>query len=579
MKVVFHGGFMVKYIFIVGGVISGIGKGITGSSIGMLLKSRGYDVFMQKFDPYLNVDPGTMNPIQHGEVYVTEDGFETDLDLGHYERFTDTTFDRRSSVTMGQIYSSVLAKERHGDFQGHTVQVIPHITNEIKSRFYHEDKPNPDKITFCLIEIGGTIGDIESQPFFEAIRQFKHEIGYQNAIIVCTTLVPYLRTSGELKTKPTQQAIRTLQSAGLRADIISCRCELALGQDIKDKISLFCDVPTNHVFDNTDVSTVYEVPLVLEKQGMATAILESLGLHETNANHAKWDQLVKNIITPMHQVSIAMVGKYMDLHDSYLSVVEALRHAGATLNTKVDIKWVESESCETGDLAQIFAGIDGILLPGGFGKRGTEGMINTVKYAREHKIPFLGLCLGMQIATIEFARDVLNYKDANSTELDPKTTHPVIYLMPDQRGVVDMGATMRLGAYPCRLEKGSLAQRLYGSDEISERHRHRYEFNNAYREEYEKHGMIISGVYPTKNIVEIIELKDHPFFIATQAHPEFKSTLLNPHPLFLGFVKASHDHKILRKIEAKKAAGIPTFEEEAVMKAKAKKVIGPSVKN
>lgn len=380
---------MVKYIFVVGGVISGIGKGITGSSIGMLMKSRGYDVFMQKLDPYLNVDPGTMNPIQHGEVYVTEDGFETDLDLGHYERFTDTAFDRRSSVTMGQIYSTVLAKERHGDFQGHTVQVIPHITNEIKSRFFREATPNPNKTTICIIEIGGTIGDIESQPFFEAIRQFKHEIGYQNAIIVCTTLVPYIKASGELKTKPTQQAIRTLQSVGLRADIIACRSEVALDDEIRDKISLFCDVPSNHVFDNADVPTVYEVPLILEKQGIAKAILESLGLQDNVVpNHVRWDKLVKNIISPAHRVSIAMVGKYMDLHDSYLSVVEALRHAGAANNTKVDIKWIESESCETGDLSQIFDGVDGVLIPGGFGKRGTEGMINTVKYVREHNIPF-----------------------------------------------------------------------------------------------------------------------------------------------------------------------------------------------
>lgn len=546
---------MVKYIFVVGGVISGIGKGITGSSIGMLMKSRGYDVFMQKLDPYLNVDPGTMNPIQHGEVYVTEDGFETDLDLGHYERFTDTAFDRRSSVTMGQIYSTVLAKERHGDFQGHTVQVIPHITNEIKSRFFREATPNPNKTTICIIEIGGTIGDIESQPFFEAIRQFKHEIGYQNAIIVCTTLVPYIKASGELKTKPTQQAIRTLQSVGLRADIIACRSEVALDDEIRDKISLFCDVPSNHVFDNADVPTVYEVPLILEKQGIAKAILESLGLQDNVVpNHVRWDKLVKNIISPAHRVSIAMVGKYMDLHDSYLSVVEALRHAGAANNTKVDIKWIESETCETGDLNQIFDGVDGVLIPGGFGKRGTEGMINTVKYVREHNIPFLGLCLGMQIASIEFARDVLGYTDANSTELNPDTKHPVIYLMPDQMGVVDMGATMRLGAYPCELAKGSLAEKLYKTNNISERHRHRYEFNNAYKDEFKEHGMDVSGIYPKKGIAEIIELKNHPFFIATQAHPEFKSTLLNPHPLFVGFVKASHEHKNQRKLVEKKKA-------------------------
>lgn len=533
---------MVKYIFVVGGVISGIGKGITGSSIGMLLKSRGYDVFQQKFDPYINVDPGTMNPLQHGEVYVTDDGFETDLDLGHYERFTDANLDRRSSVTMGQIYEAVLAKERRGDYQGHTVQVIPHITNEIKSRFYHEAHPDPNKIDkIVIIEIGGTIGDIESQPFFEAIRQFKHQVGYQNAIIVCTTLVPYLAASGELKTKPTQQAIRALQSLGLRTDMIVCRAEKPLPKSIREKIAMFCDVPVDHVIENSDCDTVYQVPLMLEKEGAAKAILSSLGLPDSIGHHEKWDALVDNILHPKHHTTVAIVGKYMYLHDAYLSVAEAIKHAAANLDTGVTIKWIESEDCEHGNLDKVFKGVDGILVPGGFGKRGCLGMVKAIEYARVNKIPFLGLCLGMQIASIEFARDVLGYADADSTELVPETTHPVIDLMNDQKDVKDMGGTMRLGAYPCRLKEGSLAAKLYGKLDISERHRHRYEFNNKYRKEFEEHGMSISGVYPAKDIVEIIELPSHPFFIATQAHPEFKSRLTEPHPLFKGFIQASLD--------------------------------------
>ena len=535
---------MVKYIFIVGGVISGIGKGITGSSIGMLLKSRGYDVVQQKFDPYLNVDPGTMNPLQHGEVYVTDDGFETDLDLGHYERFTGANLDRRSSVTMGQIYETVLAKERRGDYEGHTVQVIPHVTNEIKSRFYREAHPDPSKVNkIAIIEIGGTIGDIESQPYFEAIRQFKHQVGYQNCIIICTTLIPYLAASGELKTKPTQQAIRALQSLGLRTDIIVCRAEKPLPKQIKAKISMFCDVPVDHVIENSDCDTVYQVPLMLEKEGIAKAVLSSLGLPDTLGHHERWDALVEHIIHPSKKTTIAIVGKYMNLHDSYLSVAEAIKHAAANLDAGVDIKWIESETCEKKDLDEIFKGVDGILVPGGFGKRGCLGMIKAIRYARENKIPFLGICLGMQTASIEFARDVLGYEDADSTELVPNTKHPVIDLMKDQKNVKDMGGTMRLGAYPCRLAKDSLAAKLYGKCDISERHRHRYEFNNAYRKEFEEHGMKISGVYPEKNIVEIIELPEHPFFIATQAHPEFKSSLTEPHPLFKGFISAALDHE------------------------------------
>ncbi len=535
---------MVKYIFVVGGVISGIGKGITGSSIGMLLKSRGFDVFMQKFDPYINVDPGTMNPLQHGEVYVTDDGFETDLDLGHYERFTGAHLDRRSSVTMGQVYESVIAKERRGDFQGHTVQVIPHITDEIKSHFYHESSASPDKVDrIAIIEIGGTIGDIESQPFFEAIRQFKHQVGYQNAIIVCTTLIPYLKASGELKTKPTQQAIRTLQSMGLRPDLIICRAEKPITTEIREKISMFCDVPVDHVLENKDVQTVYEVPLALEKEGVAKAVLSSLGLDERPAEHKLWDHLVDNIIHPKKKATVAIVGKYMYLHDAYLSVAEAIKHAGANLDADIDIKWIESEECETKDPAEVLKGIDGILVPGGFGRRGVLGMMKTIRYARLNRVPFLGICLGMQVASIEFARDVLGYGDADSTEFNPNTSHPVIDLMADQKDVKNMGGTMRLGAYPCHLDTKTLTYKLYGKADISERHRHRYEFNNSYRDQFAKNGMDIAGVYKDKNIVEIIELKDHPFFIGTQAHPEFKSRLTDPHPLFLGFIKASLDYE------------------------------------
>lgn len=544
---------MVKYIFVVGGVISGIGKGITGSSIGMLLKSRGYDIFQQKFDPYINVDPGTMNPLQHGEVYVTDDGFETDLDLGHYERFTGANLDRRSSVTMGQIYETIISHERRGDYQGHTVQVIPHITNEIKSRFYHEAKPNPDRVDkIVIIEIGGTIGDIESQPFFEAIRQFKHQVGYQNSIIVCTTLVPYIEAAGELKTKPTQMAIRTLQSLGLRPDLIICRTEHGLPLSIREKISMFCDVPVTNVLENSDCETVYQVPLMLEKEGVAKAVLNSLGLPDAVGHHEKWDALVNNIIHPKKEVTIAIVGKYMYLHDAYMSVAEALKHAGANLDSKVNIKWIESEDCEKEDLKKVFDGVDGILVPGGFGKRGCLGMIKAIEYARVNKVPFLGLCLGMQMATIEYARDVLGYKDADSAELVPNTKHPVIDLMSEQKDVKEMGGTMRLGSYPCELKEGTLAFSLYKKKDITERHRHRYEFNNKFREEFEKKGLVISGVYKAKNIVEIIELKDHPFFIATQAHPEFKSRLVEPHPLFLGFVKAALELEEKEKAKKRK---------------------------
>lgn len=536
----------MKYIFVVGGVVSGIGKGITGSSIGMLLRSRGYEVVQQKFDPYINVDPGTMNPTQHGEVYVTDDGFETDLDLGHYERFTGAALDRRSSVTMGQIYEAVISKERRGVYAGQTVQVIPHITDEIKSRFFRDESDTDDR-KIAIIEIGGTIGDIESQPFFEAIRQFRREVGEGNSLIVVTTLIPYLKAAGELKTKPTQQAVRTLQSMGLYADIIVARCEKPIPRSVREKISMFCDVPVEAIVDNSNCRTVYEVPLMLERQGIAKQVLKRLHLPDTEGHHEDWDAMVESILHPQGKVEIALVGKYTGLHDAYLSVSEAITHAGAAFKTQVNIRWIDAEKLVEEDPADFLSDIDGIIVPGGFGKRGSEGMIRAIEYAREHSIPFLGICLGMQMACVEFARDVLGYRDADSTEFNSETSHPIIDLMTDQRGLKSLGGTMRLGSYPCHLKEGSLAYHLYGTSDITERHRHRYEFNGIYRDEFERHGMVVSGIYPDRDIVEMVEIPDHPFFIATQAHPEFKSRLTSSHPLFRGLVEAAIDRKQSRE--------------------------------
>lgn len=527
----------VKYVFVTGGVVSGLGKGITAASLGRLLKARSYKVTMQKFDPYINIDPGTMNPIQHGEVFVTDDGAETDLDLGHYERFIDESLTKNSNVTTGKVYWSVLQKERRGDFGGGTVQVIPHITNEIKSRFYRNF--TSDETHIAIIEVGGTVGDIESQPFLEAIRQFQHEVGRENAILIHVTLIPYIKASGELKTKPTQASVKELQGMGIQPDIIVCRSEHELDQSLKDKIALFCNVPNNHVLQNLDVEYLYEAPLAMEKENLAKVACESLHLECPEPDLKDWEAMVDALRHPNKDVTIALVGKYIALHDAYISVVEALKHGGIAEHATVNIKWVDSEDLNEETADEIFADVSGILVPGGFGPRGVEGKITAAKYAREHKVPYLGLCLGMQVAIIEFARHVCGYHDAHSIELDPSTTHPIIALMPDQNGVEDIGGTLRLGSYPCILDPASKARELYGLDEIHERHRHRYEVNNDFRAALTEHGMKLCGISPDGRIVEMIEIPDHPWFIATQAHPELKSRPNRPHPLFKGFVEAS----------------------------------------
>ncbi len=527
----------VKYVFVTGGVVSGLGKGITAASLGRLLKARGYKVTMQKFDPYINIDPGTMNPIQHGEVFVTDDGAETDLDLGHYERFIDESLTKNSNVTTGKIYWSVLQKERRGDFGGGTVQVIPHITNEIKNRFHRDF--TTDETSIAIIEVGGTVGDIESQPFLESIRQFQHDVGHENAILIHVTLIPYLRASGEMKTKPTQASVKELQGMGIQPDVIVCRSELPLDNGIKDKIALFCNVPSDHVLQNLDVEYLYEAPLAMEKEHLAQVVCECLKLDCPQPDLEDWKAMVNALRHPTKEVNIALVGKYIQLHDAYISVVEALKHGGIAQHATVNIKWVDSELLNNSNVEEVLGDMDGILVPGGFGDRGIEGKITAIEYARIHKIPFLGLCLGMQLSVVEFARHVVGYNDAHSIELDPKTTHPVIALMPEQDGIEDIGGTLRLGSYPCVLDKSSLAYRLYGEETIQERHRHRYEFNNDYRKVLTENGMMLSGISPDGRIVEMVELPDHPFFIGTQAHPELKSRPNRPHPLFRGFVEAA----------------------------------------
>ena len=539
----------VKYVFVTGGVVSGLGKGITAASLGRLLKARGYKVTMQKFDPYINIDPGTMNPIQHGEVFVTDDGAETDLDLGHYERFIDESLNKNSNVTTGKIYWSVLQKERRGDYGGGTVQVIPHITNEIKSRFYRNY--TTDETQIAIIEVGGTVGDIESQPFLEAIRQFQHDIGHKNAILIHVTLIPYLKASGEMKTKPTQASVKELQGMGIWPDIIVCRSEHPLDKGIKDKIALFCNVPSSHVLQNLDVDYLYEAPLAMEKEHLAQVACECLDLPCPEPDLTDWKAMVEALRTPTHEVTIALVGKYISLHDAYISVVEALKHGGIASHATVNIRWINSEDVTAENADSLLSDVDGILVPGGFGDRGIEGKIEAIRYAREHKIPFLGLCLGMQLAIVEYARHVAGLEDAHSIELNPQTPYPVIALLPDQNGVEDIGGTLRLGAYPCILDKTTKAYELYGSEEIHERHRHRYEVNNDFRRILVDKGMTLSGLSPDGRIVEMIELKDHPFFIGTQAHPELKSRPNRPHPLFRGFVEAA-----LRQHEAKAKEGV-----------------------
>ena len=531
----------VKYVFVTGGVVSGLGKGITAASLGRLLKARGYKVTMQKFDPYINIDPGTMNPIQHGEVFVTEDGTETDLDLGHYERFIDENLDKNSNVTTGKVYWSVLQKERRGDYGGGTVQVIPHITNEIKSRFYRNFTDEDTRI--AIIEVGGTVGDIESQPFLESIRQFQHEVGKENAILIHVTLIPYLKASHEMKTKPTQASVKELQGMGIQPDIIVCRSEYPLDQHIKDKIALFCNVPNNRVLQNLDVEYLYEAPLAMENEHLAQVACECLNLDCPEPDLTDWKAMVEALRTPLHEVNIAIVGKYVQLHDAYISVVEALKHGGISNRTTVNIKWIDSETVTRENVGELLGDVNGILVPGGFGPRGIDGKLYAIQYAREHHVPYLGLCLGMQLAIVEFARNVVGYNDAHSIELDPSTTHPVIALMPDQNGVEDIGGTLRLGSYPCVLDKDSLAYNLYGEEMIHERHRHRYEVNNDFRAALTEHGMKLSGISPDGRIIEMCELSDHPFFIATQAHPELKSRPNRPHPLFRGFIKAALDNK------------------------------------
>lgn len=531
----------VKYVFVTGGVVSGLGKGITAASLGRLLKARGYKVTMQKFDPYINIDPGTMNPIQHGEVFVTDDGTETDLDLGHYERFIDENLGKNSNVTTGKIYWSVLQKERRGDYGGGTVQVIPHITNEIKSRFYRNFTDDDTRI--AIIEVGGTVGDIESQPFLESIRQFQHEAGHENVILIHVTLIPYLRASQELKTKPTQASVKELQGMGIQPDIIVCRSEIPLDTGIKDKIALFCNVPSTHVLQNLDVEYLYEAPLAMEKEHLADVVCECLHLENREPDLTDWTAMVEALRSPESEVTIALVGKYIQLHDAYISVVEALKHGGISNRVTVNIKWVDSELVTAANAGEMLGDADGILVPGGFGDWGIEGKIQAISYARTHNIPFLGLCLGMQLSIVEYARNVLGYADAHSVELNPSTTHPVIALMPDQNGVEDIGGTLRLGSYPCVLDKTSKAFSLYGDDTIHERHRHRYEVNNDYRSVLTANGMKLSGLSPDGRIVEMCELPEHPFFLATQAHPELKSRPNRPHPLFRGFIAAAMQKK------------------------------------
>lgn len=532
---------MSKYIFVTGGVVSSLGKGITAASLGRLLKNRGYKVTIQKFDPYINIDPGTMSPYQHGEVFVTDDGAETDLDLGHYERFIDMNLSKASNVTTGKIYQSVINKERKGEYLGSTIQVIPHITNEIKDRVLRVGRE--DNADIVITEIGGTVGDIESQPFLEAIRQVRKDVPNRNDVLyIHVTLIPYISAAGELKTKPTQHSVKELRSIGIQPDIIVCRTEKEISDDMKRKIALFCDVDPEAVISNMTCSTIYEVPLLLQEEGLDSIVLRKLGLEDRPCDMTEWKAMVDRILAAEKQVDIALVGKYVELHDAYLSVAEALSHAGFAFGTKIRIHWVNSEELEDhlDTLDDVFKGVGGIVVPGGFGSRGIEGKIASIRWAREHKVPFLGLCLGMQCAVIEFARHVCGMTDANSSEIAPDCRYPVIDLMADQEDVTEKGGTMRLGLYPCKLAAGTKARALYNDKEIVyERHRHRYEVNNEFRQAMVDKGLVIAGTSPDNRLVEMIELKDHPFFEATQAHPEFKSRPTRPHPLFKGFVEAA----------------------------------------
>ena len=528
---------MTKYVFITGGVVSSIGKGIVAASLGRLLKSRDYSVSILKLDPYINVDPGTMSPFQHGEVFVTDDGAETDLDLGHYERFTDTSMSRLNSVTTGSIYQAVINKERRGDYQGGTVQVIPHITNEIKERIHRVARNTGSDVV--LVEIGGTVGDIESLPFLEAIRQFRKEIGKNNAIYLHVTLIPWISAAGEMKTKPTQHSVKELRSIGIQPDVLVCRSQKPLQAGIKTKISEFCDVPVECVITSRDANSIYEVPLILEQEGLAQQTLELLQLDRRSPDLSGWRNLVERMNSPETKIEIAIVGKYIQLSDAYLSVVEALGHAAIATGSEVKLRWVSAEDLGTHGADKYLQNVAGIVVPGGFGVRGVDGKVVAIRYAREHKIPFLGLCLGMQCSVIEWARNIAHLEQAHSSEFDEQTPNPVINLLPEQHDVVDLGGTMRLGLYPCRLKPDTLAFSLYQEEVVYERHRHRYEFNNAYRSLFLETGYEVSGSSPDGRLVEIIELRDHPFFLATQFHPEFRSRPSNPHPLFKGFMGAA----------------------------------------
>jgi len=532
---------LTKYIFVTGGVVSSLGKGLASASIGALLEGHGFRVAMMKCDPYINVDPGTMSPYQHGEVYVTEDGAETDLDLGHYERFTRCVTSKVSNITTGKIYGSVIARERRGDYLGRTVQVIPHITDEIKSaiRQVASAGASREDADVVIVEIGGTVGDIEGLPFLEAVRQFRQDVGRENAIVVHLALVPYIATAHELKTKPMQHSVRELRAIGISPSVLLCRTDRFLSQDLKAKLALFCDVPEEAVITAKDVETIYEVPLVLSSEGLDGIILKQLGLTSAGCDMAPWQDLVRRIKNPKGEVTIGIVGKYVTFEDSYKSLNEALSHGGFGNDVKVVRRWIESDELDSANASEKLGGVDGILVPGGFGSRGTGGMVAAAEYARRTGTPYFGICYGFQWAVVEFARNVCALPGANSTEVDPDTPHRIIYKLQDLLGVDDMGGTMRLGSYVCRLKAGSRAAAIYGASEVSERHRHRYEFNQAYLEAIERHGMVVSGVTPDGKFVEIAELPDHPWFIAVQYHPEFKSTPLTPHPLFKDFVRAS----------------------------------------
>lgn len=534
-----------KYIFVTGGVVSSLGKGITAASLGRLLKNRGLSVSIQKFDPYLNFDPGTMSPYQHGEVFVTDDGAETDLDLGHYERFIDENLSKNSNVTTGKIYWSVISKERKGDYLGGTVQVIPHITNEIKQRIFRVAREKD--VDVVITEIGGTVGDIESLPFLEAIRQIKYDAGSENVLFIHVTLVPYLGKAGELKTKPTQHSVKELRSIGIQPDIIVVRSEKELSRDLKDKIGLFCNIDGDSVIENLDAEHLYEVPLMLHEQNLDGLVCKKLGLKANDIDNTEWIAMVEHMKNLKKNVEIALVGKYVELHDAYISVVEALNHGGLPNDATVTVRWVNSSELTEENIKDTLLNIDGILVPGGFGNRGIEGKILAAKYARENDIPYFGICLGMQTAVIEFARNVAGLKDAHSSEIEPSTTNPVIDLMPEQADIDELGGTMRLGMYPCRIKEGSKTEGAYSSDLIYERHRHRYEFNNAYRKDFEEKGMVFAGTSPDERLVEVIEIPELKWFVAGQFHPELKSRPNRPHPLFVGFIKASLEHKIERE--------------------------------